>query len=191
MPNPSRNDDADDAAPPKRNWGPRLALLGVFAVTGFSIFGGELLLAPEPGANVAPTIGLTDLEGETVEVNLGDLPTVVLLSEVTCATCAGDLEAFEAASRRWRDKVTFLAVAPEPEADLTAVTERLGLTFSLAVDAGGAVAARYGTDPEKQTTFVFVSATGRILDRERGPIAADTLERRIRGLISAGPGRNP
>lgn len=173
--------------PPKRRWGPRLALLGVFAITILSIFGGELLLAPGAGDNRAPRIDLSAPGGETLEVNEGDLPTVVLFSGTTCPTCAGDLRTIEAASQRWRGKVTFLAIAPGPQSEVTATADRLGLTYPVASDAGGVVAARYGVDPAKSATFVFVSATGRILDREPGPIGADTLERRIRGLISAGP----
>lgn len=187
MPTPTPTPTPDDNAPRKRGWGPRLGLLGVFAITGFSIFGGELLLAPDPEDNVAPPIGLTDLEGTTLEVNAGDLPTVVLFTAVDCAPCAADLGAIEAARERWRDKVTFATVAPDPESEVADTVERLGLTQSIAADPDGAAARRYGVDPENETTFVFVSATGRILDREAGPIGADTLERRIRGLISAGP----
>lgn len=184
---PTATPTPDETAPPKRNWGPRLALLGVFAITGFSIFGGELLLAPDAEDNVAPPIGLTDLEGTTLEVNAGDLPTVVLFTAVDCSPCAADLDAVEAASRRWRDKVSFLTVAPDPADEVADTVQRLGVTQVVASDPDGAAARRYGVDPERETTFVFVSASGRILDREPGPIAADTLERRIRGLISAGP----
>lgn len=181
---PTPPDDADPKA--KRNWGPRLALIGVFAITLFSIFGG-VLLAPDADDSRAPRLGLTDLEGTAVEVNADDLPTVVLFSEVSCSTCPADLRAIEAASRRWRGKVTFVTIAPEAEAEVAVTVERLELTHPVASDPEGAVAQRYRVEPEKASTFVFVAATGRILDRERGPIGADTLERRIRGLISAGP----
>lgn len=173
--------------PPKRNWGPRLGLLGVFAITGLSIFGGELLLAPDADENRAPPLGLTDLDGAPVEVNADDLPTVLLFTAAGCSPCAADLESVEAASQRWRDKVTFVTVAPAPQSEVAGVVDRLDLRQDVASDDDGAAARRYRVDVEKASTFVFVSAAGSILDRQKGPIGADKLERRIRSLISVGP----
>jgi len=177
----------DDRAIARRSRGPRLAILGVFAITAFTIFGGEFLLAPDADDNRAPPIGVRDLDGEVLDVSAGGLPSVVVFSKVSCPACEVSLGDVEQASRRWKDKVNFFALAPDEATEVKATADRLGLTFPVGSDPGGNVATRYGADPAKATTFVFVSATGRILDREPGPLRAETLERRIRGLISAGP----
>ncbi len=177
----------DDRPITRRSRGPRLALLGVFAITAFSIFGGEFLLAPDAVDNLAPPINVRDLDGELLNVGADDLPSVVVFSNVACPTCEASLGDVEQASRRWKGKVNFFAVAPEEAADVRATADRLGLTYPVGSDPRRTAATAYRADASKKTTFVFVSATGRILDRESGPLGADTLERRIRGLISAGP----
>jgi hypothetical protein len=78
-------------------------------------------------------------------------------------------------------------VVEDAHADVRSATAALTEMTTVVADAGGRTATTYGMTETPSTAFV--TANGQILTRHQGTISADTLERRVRSLIAAGPAR--
>ncbi|MCJ7570101.1 MAG: redoxin domain-containing protein [Anaerolineales bacterium] len=125
----------------------------------------ESKIAPEIGAQ-APDFALRDLEGN--EVRLSDyLGRSVLLTfwATWCGPCRLEMPAFEDRYQELEDDgFTVLAVNyDEPEEDVRAFRDELGLSFPLILDPGGSVQRLYQIRGYPSSIFVDPQGVVRVV----------------------------
>lgn len=125
----------------------------------------ESKIAPEIGAQ-APDFALRDLEGN--EVRLSDyLGRSVLLTfwATWCGPCRLEMPAFEYRYQELEDdSFTVLAVNyDEPEEDVRAFRDELGLSFPLILDPGGSVQRLYQIRGYPSSIFVDPQGVVRVV----------------------------
>ena len=172
--------DVGGHEPGSRRWGGIAAIAVVFAISGASIFGGELLQSSEAERNRAPALEATDPTGRRIALNDDGLPTALLFVAETCAACERQLEVFERSADRWAGKIDFVVIDGRDAGPSTALYRRAG-------DADGATAAGYGIT--ERPALVLVTANEQILLRRTTPFSSDDLERQLRTVIAEGPKR--
>lgn len=168
-----------DQEEPKRRIGGIIALVAIFGVSIASVFGGEIF-RPDESENRAPALRVQNASGRPVRLNQGDLPTVLLLTDDGCGTCAASAAAVERSAKRWAGKVSFVIVHAGAQPPETEVAE-------VALDNEAATLTAYSA--KETPTVVLVTASGDILGKRSGPLNNQTLERQIRALIAEGPKR--
>ncbi|HVM15059.1 MAG TPA: TlpA disulfide reductase family protein [Egibacteraceae bacterium] len=135
-----------------------------------------------PVAEPLPEVQLEGFGEEAAPVRLTALrgtPLVVNFWATWCAPCVAEMPDFQQVAQEAGDEVRFLGVNyrdPDREAARAFVTE-LGITYALAVDAGGEFLAQVGG--VGMPTTLFVDAGGLITYRHTGALDAEQL----RGLL--------
>lgn len=106
-------------------------------------------------------------------------PVVVNNFASWCAPCVKELPAFERTYQDVRGKVEFLGVAvrDDPKAALDLVA-RTGVSFGVAADPDGHLAATYGGTGMPST--LFVDASGKVVGRRSGEVGRRELRTLIR-----------
>jgi thiol-disulfide isomerase/thioredoxin len=100
-----------------------------------------------------------------------------------CEPCREELPALEAASRRYGDRVAFIAIdLYEPPDRGAAMLRELGVTFAAGSDPKGEVATDYRLRGNPSTAFV--TADGKLLELVPGALKPAEIERRIDGLLT-------
>ncbi len=120
--------------------------------------------APAPGFSL-PALDPTATAGNPVTLAAfrGE-PTVINFWSSTCVPCKAELPQLQAAARQLAGKVHFVGidVADQPAA-ARAVAAQAGITYPLASDRGGQVAAEYGVSGTPYTVLVGPKGTIRVL----------------------------
>lgn len=133
----------------------------------------------------APKFELPTLRDGKSRIALSALigrPLVVNLWASWCAPCRREMTGFEAAHQRFGDRVTFLGVdTNDDRKDALAFAARVGVTYALAYDSEGTVAARY--DAVGLPTTIFVDARGSMLERRLGAMSQAEIQATIERLL--------
>ena len=132
----------------------------------------------------APDIRLPELrgDGEVVLANLRGRPVVVNFFASWCVPCRKEMAAFQAASSRLGDRVSFVGVDHQDDRkggqQLLADT---GVRYPTGYDPDGTIAARYGLFG--MPTTVFIGTDGKVLDKHTGELSQSDLEDAIARLF--------
>ena len=126
-------------------------------------------------------VSLSDLRGQAVLINFW---------ATWCPPCRAEMPAIQQVYDRYRDRgFTVLAVdLQESEAEITAFTEPLGLTFPILLDRSGQVFARYRVKALPSTFFVDQKGIIREVTIG-GPMTEAFIESQVNNLLDA-PGEN-
>ncbi len=125
----------------------------------------------------APPFALPGLDGGEVRLAAHRGRHVLVNFWATwCPPCLAEMPSIEAMHRRFADgSLEVIAIASAEEAPrVREFVERLGITFTVAIDADGEVSARYGAR-ELPVTFVL-DPGGRIVAAGRGERDWDSRE---------------
>lgn len=145
-------------------------------------------IAPELGA-LAPPVTLTDTDNQPVRFQpdqTGATVTLINFWATWCAPCEAEMPALQALHTRYHQRgLRVIGVnLGEPVAAIRPWADRLGLTFTLALDPDGRAAADYRL--RGQPTTVIVGNDGRIRSIFYGATDLSTLERSIIPLLTEG-----
>jgi len=155
--------------------------------TQLSVVNGQRIAA-EIGA-FAPPLDLTDMDGQAVKFtpdNHGGTVTVINFWATWCAPCEAEMPALQRLSERYKER-GLRVIGVNLGDSIHAVrqwSDRLGLSFTLALDPSGRAAADYRL--RGQPTTVIVAADGRIASIIYGPADLAALERFITPLLTEG-----
>lgn len=129
----------------------------------------------------APGFTLDRVDDPGVTVSLKDFarrPLVLNFWASWCVPCRKEMPAFQAASERLAGRVAFVGINhQDSRAGATELLRDTGVRYPTGYDPGGEVAAAYGLFG--MPTTVFVSPSGRILERRVGEISPEELDRAL------------
>jgi cytochrome c biogenesis protein CcmG, thiol:disulfide interchange protein DsbE len=175
----------------------RILFLGVFCLgLAWTVLSrpaaGSDLLAPVPQAGfAAPAFGLSDLDGQSVQ--LADLRGKVVILNFWaswCPPCRAEMPAFQTVYVSYRDQGLIVlginaANQDTPQA-MQAFLESLQPTFPILLDTSGDVNRLYAVEA-LPTTF-FIGRDGTIRDRVAGgPLTVAGLSSRVEPLLREAP----
>lgn len=150
----------------------------VTSIAGASMTPGvaPLVGSPAPDFELAVLDGgrqrLSDLRGRVVLVNFW---------ATWCNPCRLEMPDLQARADRWRDQLAVLGVDfDEPEADVRAFRDELGLTFPLLLDPGAKVQELYRV--VGYPTTVFVDEQGFVRVMHVGIMSPDQMDRYLAEL---------
>lgn len=153
----------------------------VYAVTSNSAGDFHVVRLHSP----APQFDLPSLRNGKLRIALSGFvgrPLVVNLWASWCVPCRQEMKGFEAAHQRFGDRVTFLGVdTNDDRKDALAFAARVGVSYELAFDSEGTLAARY--DAVGLPTTIFVDARGTMLERRLGAMPQVEVQTTIEKLL--------
>lgn len=110
-------------------------------------------------------------------------PLVVNFFASWCAECVAEMPAFESVHQELGDQVAFLGVNLQDQlSDATELVESTGVTYDIARDPSGALAAALSVVGMPST--YFVSADGEVVGSEVGALTAGELRQRLQELLA-------
>lgn len=135
-----------------------------------------LLETPEGG-----TLRFSDFQGHPVLLNFW---------ASWCAPCRQEMPELVAAFERYRDQGLIIVGVDlqQPASKVTKFANDFGIHFPLAIDRDGEVAKawRIGGPIKGLPSSYFIDASGVIQDRFYGPLAKDSLEKRLAKILPQG-----
>jgi len=145
-------------------------------------------IAPDIGA-LTPPLELIDMHGQPVTVSPqpgGAAVTVINFWATWCAPCEAEMPALQALHERYSERgLRVIGVnLGETAGAVRAWSDRLGLTFTLALDSFGRAAMDYRL--RGQPTTVIVASDGRIVSIVYGPADLAALEHLITPWLTEG-----
>jgi thiol-disulfide isomerase/thioredoxin len=167
------------------------ALLVVFGLVAAACSaGGEqpIVAAPSPGAAMAPDFTVETIDGVTFTLSetLRQRPVVINFWASWCPPCRLEMPDFDEISRA-TPGVQFIGVAiGDTEDAATAYAREIGISYPIAVDLTGSVAAAYGVNALPQTWLV--AQNGQVVRTVRGAITKEVLSDLIRQDLGVTPG---
>jgi len=155
--------------------------------TQIGVLDGQVIAA-DIGA-LAPPLDLTDAAGQPIRFTpLGEDKAITVINfwATWCAPCEVEMPALQALYTRYAGRgLRVIGVnLGESAGAVMAWSDRLGLTFTLALDPSGRAAADYRL--RGQPTTVIVASDGRIASIIYGPADLAALEHFITPLLAEG-----
>lgn len=146
--------------------------------------------APSPDAGTAgqavgegqpaPQVSLPMFSGETRALSdfYGDKPLVVNFWASWCPPCVAEMPEIEEVHQAVGDRVNFLGInTQDVEEEAHRIVEQTGVTYPLAWDPDGELFQTF--EGFGMPTTVLISADGRIVRHQTGPITGRWLEARL------------
>lgn len=137
----------------------------------------------------APQVSLPMFSGETRALSdfYGDKPLVVNFWASWCPPCVAEMPEIEEVHQAMGDRVNFLGInTQDVEDEAHKIVEQTGVTYPLAWDPDGELFQVF--DGFGMPTTVLISADGRIVRHQTGPITGRWLEARLAEEFQVGAG---
>ncbi|MGD8515229.1 MAG: TlpA disulfide reductase family protein [Granulosicoccaceae bacterium] len=143
-------------------------------------------LAPT-GLGQAPSVTLTTLEGERIELDsLRGRPVLVTFWATSCATCIEEIPDLLALHEQFADQglmIIGVAMSYDPPNLVKTFTERRALPYTIALDLDGSVAQAFDEVRVTPTNFL-IDPDGRVVKKKLGLMDMTALRNQIAAMLA-------